>query len=238
MRETQDRSLTAMRTLLLDTSTSRGVVGVADGETLLHAKSLPADRRHARDLMPAVKAACEAVGWPLRTMKLLVVSAGPGSYTGLRVGIAAVKALALTNNAQLIALDSLEVVASHADPAERIVAVADAQQQRIYTAWFRRAEGTTPERISPTELQSTDEWLSALKPGDVVTGPAVDRWVDRIPRDCRVVDAPDRLPTADSLLTLAIRDLRANRFAELRSLEPIYLRPSAAEERSQGRRPA
>jgi len=201
-------------------------------------RTLPADRRHARDLMPAVKAACEAVGWPLRTVELLVVSAGPGSYTGLRVGIAAVKALALTNSARLIALDSLEVVAGQAEPSERIVALADAQQQRIYSAWFRRTDGQTPERLSPTQLQSTDDWLRSLAAGDVVTGPAVERWIDRIPPTCSVVDASDRLPKVESLLALATRDLHANRFADLYSLEPIYLRPSAAEERSQGRRPA
>src|SRR5262245_11211420 len=121
-----------MRTLLLDTSTERGVVGLADGEKLLHSQTLPADRRHARDLVPAMKAACREVGWKLRSVELLVVSAGPGSYTGLRVGITAAKALALTNNARIIALDSLEVVACQAGEASRIVAIADAQQQRIY----------------------------------------------------------------------------------------------------------
>src|SRR6185436_16680442 len=124
-----------MRTLLLDTSTERGVVGLADDDRLFHQQSLPADRRHARDLVPAMKSACESVGWKLRSVELLVVSAGPGSYTGLRVGITAVKALALTNNARIIALDSLEVVACQVGSASRIAAVADAQQQRIYTAW-------------------------------------------------------------------------------------------------------
>jgi tRNA threonylcarbamoyladenosine biosynthesis protein TsaB len=220
-----------MRTLLLDTSTERGVIGLADGETLLHQQVLPADRRHARDLIPAVKSACEAVGWKLRSVELLAVGAGPGSYTGLRVGIAAVKALTLTNSAKIIALDSLEVVACRAGTAPRICAVADAQQQRIYTAWFRSDESGMTKRTSPTALQSTEEWLASLQPGDVVTGPAVGRWVERISPTCRIVNENERLPNAESLLALCRRELAAGRFADLHELEPIYLRPSAAEER-------
>src|SRR3954454_17712758 len=106
-----------MRTLLLDTSTDRGVVGLANGETLVHQQTLAAERRHARDLAPAIKSACDAVGWKLRSVGLLILSIGPGSYTGLRVGISAIKALALTNNAKVIALDSLEVVACQAGTA-------------------------------------------------------------------------------------------------------------------------
>lgn len=220
-----------MRTLLLDTSTERGVVGLADGEKLLHHQTLPADRRHARDLVPAMKSTCASIGWKLRSIELLFVGAGPGSYTGLRVGITAVKALALTNNARIIAIDSLEVVATQAGLAPRIVAVADAQQQRIYTAWFRRDHSGLPERKAPTALQSTEGWLASLGPGDVVTGPAVARWRSRVPADCRIIDENDRLPNADSLLSLAIRDQKAGRFTEIHDLEPIYLRPSAAEER-------
>jgi tRNA threonylcarbamoyladenosine biosynthesis protein TsaB len=220
-----------MRILLLDTSTERGVVGVADGPSLVHQQTLPADRRHARDLVPAMVEAVQAVGWPLRSVELLVVSAGPGSYTGLRVGIAAVKALAQTNDARIIALDSLEVVANQAGTAKRIVAVADAQQQRIYTAWFERTSDELPRRIAPTTLEATDEWIESLEPGDVVTGPAVARWERLIPASCWVVEQERRIPTADSLLALGIRDLAAERFADLHSLEPIYLRPSAAEER-------
>jgi tRNA threonylcarbamoyladenosine biosynthesis protein TsaB len=230
MRETPG-ILRPMRTLLFDTSTERGIVGLADGESIVHQRTLPSDRRHARDLVPAIKAACDALGWPIRSVKLFTVGAGPGSYTGLRVGLAAVKALALANGARIVALDSLEVVASQAGPAVRIVAVADAQQQRIYTAWFQRADGTPMTRRSPTALQSTEEWLASLQPGDRVTGPAVGRWIHRIPDWCRVVEPVDRLPNVAALLALTQRDVTAGRFAELHALEPIYLRPSAAEER-------
>jgi tRNA threonylcarbamoyladenosine biosynthesis protein TsaB len=220
-----------MRTLLLDTSTERGVVGVAESATLLHEQALPADRRHARDLVPAMQAAVQSVGWKLRSVELLVVSAGPGSYTGLRVGISAVKALALVNNARIVALDSLEVVANQAGVGDRIVAVADAQQQRIYTATFAKSSEPIATRVAPTTLEFSDDWLASLLPGDVVTGPAVARWERLISPECRIVSAEHRSPKAESLLMLALRDAAEGRFADLRSLEPIYLRPSAAEEK-------
>jgi tRNA threonylcarbamoyladenosine biosynthesis protein TsaB len=220
-----------MRTLVLDTSTERGVVGVAEGASLLHEQTLAADRRHARDLVPAMQAAVQSVGWKLRSVELLVVSAGPGSYTGLRVGISAVKALALANNARIVALDSLEVVANQAGFGDRIVAVADAQQQRIYTAWFAKSSELMATRMAPTTLEFSDDWLASLQSGDVVTGPAVARWERMIPSTCRILANELRSPSARSLLDLAQRDVAEGRFAELRSLEPIYLRPSAAEER-------
>ena len=200
--------------------------------TLLHQQTLPADRRHARDLVPAMQEAVQAVGWKLRSVELLVVSAGPGSYTGLRVGIAAVKALALTNDARSHRArfaGSRRQSGGECEPHRR-------RRRRPAAAHLHGVVRTEIGRIASTDR--TDD-AGSHRRVDRVAG--VRRRRDRACRrslgtahSAVVLDrrtGEPRSPTAESLLALALRDLAAERFADLHSLEPIYLRPSAAEER-------
>src|SRR5438309_1467027 len=82
------------RLLLLDTSGRRGVVALADGEALLGEHHLAESRRHARDLTPLTADLLTRQGWKARELDAVVIGLGPGSYTGLRVGLIAAKSLA------------------------------------------------------------------------------------------------------------------------------------------------
>src|SRR6185369_12348403 len=94
------------RLLLLETSHQPGVVALANGEQLLGEMRLDEARRHARDLVPATKSLLDQVGWRPRDLTAVVVSIGPGSYTGLRVGIMSAKTLAYVTGCALIGLET------------------------------------------------------------------------------------------------------------------------------------
>ena len=110
-----------------------------------------------------MQAVVQTVGWKLRSRRTLGRQRRPRQLHGIAGAESRPSsALALTNDARIIALDSLEVVANQAGIADRIVAVADAQRERIYTAWFERKSEGLARRIAPTTLESTEEWLRII----------------------------------------------------------------------------
>src|SRR5688572_8737443 len=98
------------RALVLETSCRRGLVAVADGDRALAVRALDESRRNARDLAPAVAALLAEQGWKARQLEVVIVSVGPGSYTGLRVGIMSAKALAYATGCALVGVETFAVV--------------------------------------------------------------------------------------------------------------------------------
>src|SRR4051812_11852306 len=117
----------------METSNQPGFVAVGEGPTLLGVRPLDESRRHGRDLAPAAAELLTACAWQPRDVGGVIVGRGPGSYTGLRVGVMSAKAFAYATGAALLTLENFTVLAAQA-PAEvpRLAVVADAQQDRVY----------------------------------------------------------------------------------------------------------
>ena len=133
----------APRLLFLETSGRGGFVALAEGAVLRGLRRLDEARRQARDLAPATAELLAAQGWKARDLHGVAVSRGPGSYTGLRVGVMSAKTLAYAVGFALIAVDTFAVVADQA-PADvsRVDVLADAQQEKVYVQSFgREADG-------------------------------------------------------------------------------------------------
>lgn len=223
----------AARFLLLETSGKVGQVAVAQGGALLGTQRLEASRRHARDLAPTVRDLLTAQGWQPRDLDAIVVSRGPGSYTGLRVGLISAQTLAYATGCAVLALDTFAVIAQQA-PAEAasVIVVADAQQERVYAQRYHRAAaGWQPSdalRIAPfTDI------LTARGAADWLSGPGLTAHLARLPAGTLV--CADREPTLESLLTLGLARFEQGQRDDLWTLEPLYARPSSAEEQWQRR---
>ena len=102
------------RLLLIETSGRSGQVALAEGNALLAVRRLDEARHQARDLAPAVADLLAAIGWKPRDIAAIVVSRGPGSYTGLRVGIMSAKTFAYAAGCALLAIDTFAVIAAQA----------------------------------------------------------------------------------------------------------------------------
>src|SRR5438552_1260198 len=134
------------RFLIIDTAHRRGHVAVALGDRILAGRQLEEARRHARDLAPLVKELLAEQGWGPHDLTAVLVSRGPGSYTGLRVGLMSAKTLAYATGCALIAVDTFAAVAWQTAPeAARVEVLADAQQDKVYVQSFGKAgEGWQP----------------------------------------------------------------------------------------------
>ena len=222
------------RLLLIETSGRVGLVALAEGEALRGQRRLDEARRHARDLAPAIAALLQEQNWRAAELGAVIASRGPGSYTGLRVGLMTAKTLAWATGCALIAIDTFAAIARQA-PAEcaRLDVLADAQQDRVYVQSFvRSAEGW--QAASALAIERCTDWLARRDPSGWVSGPGVAKWQGQL-GGVSLVAAERRDPGAEALLALGLERLSAGQRDDPYAVEPLYLRASSAEE--QLRRP-
>jgi len=230
-----------LNTLALDTSTGRAAIGLGTRSGLVLAEKTDAAQKHGRDLIPRLAEILAKAGLAPRDIEVIGVGLGPGSYTGVRVGVTAAKTLAYATGAALVGLDSLEAVAWNAPAtALRVSVVGDAQRSGVYAAEFARNVGGAPlafTRVSQIEPLQT--WLARLEPGMCVLGPglALPRIGNFVPPDCLPADTELNYPEGSRLIELTHREWAAGRRENPWLLEPRYLRRSAAEELWDSRKP-
>lgn len=219
--------------LLLETSGRTGQVGLARGGAVVQSRHLDATRRHARDLAAVVGEVLAAEGLKPSDVTGVMVGIGPGSYTGLRVGVMSAKAFAYATGCRLIAVPTFAAIARQApSEAQQVWVIADALQGQIYLQRFTRSHESG--QLAPADelrIDSADGVLPAAGAEVWLTGPGVKVYADRVPPHCRLVPEADREPTVESLFRAGLELAPVSR-AELFALEPLYLRGSSAEEKA------
>ncbi|MGA2620515.1 MAG: tRNA (adenosine(37)-N6)-threonylcarbamoyltransferase complex dimerization subunit type 1 TsaB [Thermoguttaceae bacterium] len=199
-----------VRILALETTETIGSVAAAIDDKLLHELQLDSSGRSAASLAPAIKTVLQCALWRPGAVQLVAVTIGPGSFTGLRVGLATAKTFAYAVGAEILGVDTLEVIAAAAPAAVRSVSVAvDAQRGDAIVRTFRRAAGQWLEAVGPAALVPLEAWLAQLEPGSIVSGPALARRPAALPPGITALAPECWRPTAGK----------------------VYCRPSAAEEK-------
>jgi len=223
-----------MAILGLETSGTGGSAAVIADDGRTHAVRLPPSAKSAPGLVPAIRDALAAVGLRPADIRVVGVTVGPGSFTGLRIGVTTAKTLAYALSADLVAVDTLDVLARQAPfEGERLWALIDAYRSQLFAgAYLRRGDNWQAE--APWQLPTVDEWLQSLRPGDLVTGPIVGRLADRLPSGVRAVAESLRLPDAATVAQIAAELHAAGRRDDLWKLVPNYGRLAAAEEKRLG----
>ncbi len=218
-----------MNLLAIDTSTPFAVVVVSREDGSLVVASIDSGHKHGRQLVPAIRKVLQEAGLRVSDLAGVAVGLGPGSYTGLRIGLTAAKTLAYAAGIPLVGLNSLEIIAQNAPAdAHRISVVADAQRDELYVANFARVfAGSSLEAVGPTTIEPVTQWMASLLPETVCLGPAFDRSLMVIPEG--VLRANDH-PTPEHLMELAHRVWQTGKRDDPWFLEPVYLRRSAAED--------
>jgi tRNA threonylcarbamoyladenosine biosynthesis protein TsaB len=226
--------------LALDTSTERAAIGLESRSGAILSASTETARRHGRDLLPRLADTLSAAGLKARDIEVIAVGVGPGSYTGLRVGLMAAKTLAYATGAGVVGFDSLGAIARNAPAhAERISVVADAQRGQLYVAEFARDASGPLRCVRATQIEPLAVWLARLEPATLVLGPAVDspRIRASLPATLELSDPALNYPDGHRLIELARELWASGRRDDPWLLEPRYLRQSSAEEKWDSRDP-
>jgi tRNA threonylcarbamoyladenosine biosynthesis protein TsaB len=218
-----------MRVLAIETSGRSGAIAAIeagpDESIVRHETILPTDRRTAQTLVPAIAELLAKCGWQANELELVCVAVGPGSFTGLRLGVTTAKTLAYAAGAPVAAVNTLAAIAgqSSADAARRW-AVLDAGRNELFAACY-------PDPAT-TQIVSIDQWLAQLRPGDAASGPPLRLLAARVPT--KVVIAPESKwhPSATTIGRLGIAAHAKGLSEDPFQVVPQYYRKSAAEEKA------
>ncbi|MGL4554661.1 MAG: tRNA (adenosine(37)-N6)-threonylcarbamoyltransferase complex dimerization subunit type 1 TsaB, partial [Gemmataceae bacterium] len=180
--------------LLLETSSRAPLAALADGDAVVASRRLEEGRRNARDLVPAVAKLLRERGLVPRDLAGIVVGLGPGSYTGLRVGVMTAKTLAYAVGCPLVGVPTFHVLARQAEE-ERVEVIADAQKDAVYHQAF---EGGRP--ASDLTIVRVGDWLAGRDPSVLVTGPGLAKVSAEVRRARESV----WMPSPDALLEVGL----------------------------------
>jgi len=225
------------RILALETSGRHGSVatlwGHPEGTESIGQISLTPDQRTAQALAPAIRQLLSNTGWPPASINYVAVAIGPGSFTGLRIGVTTAKVFAYAISAEVIAVNTLDVLATQAAAsAKPLWTIMDAQRQELFAAKYVTESDGQFAVERPTHIISQDAWLADLQTDDCVTGPALNRLATRLPTGIATTSSELWQPMADAVGQVAWRIYRAGQRDDIWRLSPNYYRASAAEEKN------
>jgi len=215
-----------MRVLAVETSTLAGGVALVDGDHLVAEYLLDVSITHSERLLGAIDSVIADAGWSPRDLQGLAVAVGPGSFTGLRVGISTVKGLALALDVPVTAVPTLDAMAAAVPWASLPVCpVLHARRNEVYAALYRwNGEGFG--RQSDYMALAPDALAARLVEPTILVGDAAD--VVRSAH-ARRLPPPRRVPSPACVAILGRARLALGETVSAAALTPFYLRPSEAE---------
>lgn len=224
--------------LALETSTERASVAVLSGHDVIAEFEAHDSARHDHVLLPRIDTALKEAGVELRDVGLLAIGLGPGSFGGLRVGLATVKGLALATQIPTVGIDSLRALSCAApssplDPSH-VLALIDAHRGELYAALYTRNNDTLIETVAPF-VGTVSHVIETLRPrcssaphmiGNGLRGHEA-AFQSAWPTATLAPHAHD-LPRARHVGMLADARMTTHGSDDLGSLRPIYIRDSDA----------
>ncbi|MCA9184795.1 MAG: tRNA (adenosine(37)-N6)-threonylcarbamoyltransferase complex dimerization subunit type 1 TsaB [Pirellulaceae bacterium] len=228
------------RILAWETTGRQASVAALSANVPLICRHTPPNQRTAQSLIPTVASILSELGWTPSSVDLLAICHGPGSFTGLRIGVTAVKTFAYAAGCQVIGLNTLEVLAyqwavgTDLPDGTIIQSVMKSERQQLFVASYRFE---SPGRICnccETQMVSAEQWLASLTAVTHVTGPALEELRGHIDEaQGHITVAPNGLwfPQAVTVGQLGLQRHRSGDRHDPWQLVPHYYRRSSPEEK-------
>lgn len=219
-----------MYIVALDTATLVATVAIATRDRVVAEQTLFHQKNHSQKLMPALAGLTEAIGMDPAEVAGVAVAYGPGSFTGLRIGLTTAKSLAQVWQVPVLPVPTLDALAYNLPGCSGILCpILDAQRDQVYTALYRDGE-----RISDYLAIGWAELEERLRPYPEVTflGDGVEPFLSRIQslgEKARIAPPHVRMPRAGCVALQGWQLLDGGRVPELFSVSPLYIRKSEAE---------
>jgi len=223
-----------MRRLGIDTTTPRLCLGLhVDGK--FYEYSLEVGRNLSRLLVPAIQRVLCEVGLKVSDIDYFACGLGPGSFTGIRIGLATIKGLSVVKNKPVVGISTLDVLAMNAEARDRLIVTAiDARRSLIYCSSYRYAQGKL-QRKSAYALLGLDDLVKRFPGNPVILGDAVSLYGDSLLariKNATVLDKDYWSPRAHNLMDLALARIKAQQFSSALTVKPIYLYPKECQIKS------
>lgn len=228
-----------MKLLAVDTSAKACSVSIVSETQVLSEFKTDTKLTHSQTLMPMIKAALECSKISLSDIDGFAVSAGPGSFTGLRIGIGAIKGLSYATQKPCASVSTLEALAYNMQGVDGIICAAmDARCSQVYAAVFESSPNNQITRLSEDNALAIDELIKALtqyKKNIFFVGDGSELCYNKaedILENCFLADCGKRFQNASMVGMCGIKAFGENKTCTAQKLSPIYLRlPQAQRER-------
>ena len=221
------------RALAIETSGIVGSVALVDEGQILIEDQFPHGLKHAAEIIPRIDRMCRGQGWSPADLREIYVSAGPGSFTGLRIGVTLAKTLSFANGARIVAVPSVRVLAHNAPPeAVNLVIVLDAKRDQVFTATLRRSAGQWHE-VEPAHLDELRSVLSRAARPLHLLGEGIPYHQKFIPDDLSIVVTPPESwrARASAAAVEGLKLAAEGQYVDADRFTPIYIRRPEAEEK-------
>lgn len=228
-----------MLTLGVETSGLSGSIALVRDDLIVGTSALPPGQsRHAQALFSESQRLLQRHSIEPRDLECVAVSVGPGSFTGLRVGVVFAKTLAYAVGCQVVAVETFQAIAAACPPEyHEVFVVSDAQRGDWFVGHYRREQfESLPMRTGDITIASPFSFCERLAAADftsnsiALVGQVADRLGATLPAPIRVLDSKFAVPQATSVALVGAELARSGGGADLWTLEPLYVRRSAAEE--------
>jgi tRNA threonylcarbamoyladenosine biosynthesis protein TsaB len=220
--------------LILGIETATEQVGVAIGghEGIIATFEVAKGRRHAEILTSAIEFMCRQADIELREFGCIAVDVGPGLFTGMRVGLAAAKALAFALRIPMIGISSLDLLAFPCRHTDRvIVPVIDARKSEVFWAMYRQVPGGV-QQVSPPTVGPVDDLVADLLARSqeaLCVGGGAERFRNEILDGYRCEIGGGAHPSAGALVQLAHAQALREEWVRPDEIMPVYLRAPDAQ---------
>lgn len=227
-----------MKILGIDTTAGVASVAVVENGKILSSFTLDSGNTHSTTLLPMIEASLNALGLKISDVGLFSVAAGPGSFTGVRIGCATVKGLAFAEETPTVGVSSLEAMAENLSDLDGVICpVVNARRNRVYTALFEAKAGKIKRLTEDcvAEAETLPEMLGKYDSDVYFTGDAYD-FAKKYAASDRVKETPSSLrrPLGEGVALLGERKFREATGAQREKMTPenlavIYLGKTQAE---------
>lgn len=224
----------SMRILAVDTSSRMGSVAVVEGETVTAELSATSGQTHAKRLLSAVIATLDMACMGLEDCDGFAVTTGPGSFTGLRIGISTVKGLAFAARKPVTGVSSLDALAAQFPLCRHTVCpMVDAGKGQVYTTLYEMGPHMERQRLVDDCAVDPGKWLKSLHGACLFVGDGAGSYRDLIRNTlgAKVHFAPPYLNMvrASVVGSLGLKQIREGLTVDIAALKPHYIRKSDAE---------
>lgn len=222
-----------MKILAIDTSTPSGSIALLEDDQLIAELTTCIQKTHAERLLPSIKTLLDNIGTKLEHIDGFALAIGPGSFTGLRIGLSTIKGLAWSLNKKVVGISTLEALAMNLPYSDKqICPLLDARKKEVYAAVYK-CNNNWPTCIMPDTAISPDNLINQIKEPTIFLGDGIKVYGNLIKdmlKDMAVI-APAHLwqIKASSVGLLAWKKFKYGNIDSPESIRLNYLRPSEAE---------
>ena len=224
-----------MKILGIDTSSNASSVAVIEDNKLICEYTVNTKTTHSQKLMPMIENMLSMSDINIKDIDAIAICIGPGSFTGLRIGMATAKAIAHVNNLPIIGVNSLEILGGNMNLCDKnICSILDAQRNQVYTGRYKFENGNIVE-IQPVDVVEIENLLEEISKDNeewILVGEAVYKYEDRITeiKNIRVPSPSHNVTKASSLCSIAKEKYNKNiDVHNCYDINPMYIRKSQAE---------